>query len=127
MRNISFFLTTEQFHDRTKTVTRRVGWEKLQPGTELMGCVKCQGLKPGELMERLGVIEVVSVIREPLDRMAWDHEYGQAEAIKEGFPRLTGAQFVAMFCQEMRVKSEDLVTRIEFRYVDREVSHGKKF
>jgi hypothetical protein len=71
MRNISFSLTTEQFKARTKTVTRRLGWTFLEPGTVLMGCEKCMGLKPGEKIVRLGRIRVVSVRRERLVRMSW--------------------------------------------------------
>lgn len=32
MRNMSFALTKRQVLERTKTVTRRLGWEKLRPG-----------------------------------------------------------------------------------------------
>ena len=38
MRNISFALTKQQFLDRTKTVTRRLGWKNLEVGTLL-----CEG------------------------------------------------------------------------------------
>ena len=55
-RNMSFALTTEQFLNRTKTVTRRKGWRFLKPGDVVMGCKKCMGLKPGEQLERLGLI-----------------------------------------------------------------------
>ncbi len=48
MRNISFSLTERQFMDKSKTVTRRLGWKFLKPGDRLMGCRKCMGLKPGD-------------------------------------------------------------------------------
>jgi hypothetical protein len=48
MRNISFSITRFQFCDRTKTVTRRLGWAKLKPGDVLMGVEKAMGLKKGE-------------------------------------------------------------------------------
>ena len=117
MRNISFALTTQQFRDRTKTVTRRLGWRSLKPGDRLCGCVKCQGLKPGEKLERLGVIEIVSVTDERLDRMTTDPEYGDAEATLEGFPDMTGPQFVEMFCDHMAVNPSYVINRIEYRYV----------
>lgn len=31
-RNMSFSMTTEAVRNRTKTVTRRLGWEFLKPG-----------------------------------------------------------------------------------------------
>ena len=112
MRNISFALTTPQFKARTKTVTRRLGWATLKPGTRLMGCAKCQGLKPGEKLERLGEIEVIAVREERLDRI------DQSDVIREGFPGLTPAEFVAMFCKHMGCYASTIVTRIEFRYVE---------
>ena len=60
-RNMSFMLTTEQIRNRTKTVTRRLGWQFLKTGDVLNACVKCQGLKPGETVERLCQIRVTSV------------------------------------------------------------------
>lgn len=60
-RNISFALTTEQIRNRTKTVTRRLGWKNLKVGQVLNACVKCMGLKPGEQIQRLGQIRVVDV------------------------------------------------------------------
>ena len=116
-RNISFALTTQQFRDRTKTVTRRKGWAFLKPGDILNGCVKCMGLKPGEKIQRLGQIRVVCARREPLELML-SRDYGDAEAIAEGFPEMSGRQFVRMFCEHMNVRASEDVTRIEFEYVD---------
>lgn len=117
MRNISFSLTEEQFLDGTKDVTRRLGWKFLKPGDHLMACRKCMGLKPGEQIIRLGMIEVVSARREPLHRMTADAHYGQSEAIREGFPNMTGGQFVEMFLSHMRAPTDVLITRIEFRHI----------
>lgn len=117
MRNISFSLTEEQFLNESKDVTRRLGWAFLKPGDYLMGCRKCMGLKPGESIVRLGEIEVVSVRLEPLLRMTADASYGHAEAIREGFPHMTGGQFVEMFCSHMKATPDTIVTRIEFRHV----------
>lgn len=63
MRNMSFSLTTPQMRDRTKTLTRRLGWYSLKPGDRVQAVVKGMGLKKGEKVERLCVIEVVSVHR----------------------------------------------------------------
>jgi hypothetical protein len=118
MRNMSFSLTEEQFRDGTKDVTRRLRWLFLRAGDRLMGCRKCMGLKPGESIVRLGVIEVVSVRREKLHCMIVDREYGRAEAIREGFPEMTGKQFVQMFRTHMSVPSDGMVTRIQFIHVN---------
>lgn len=115
-RNISFALTTQQFKDRTKTVTRRMNWLNLKIGDELIGCVKCMGLKPGEKIERLGTILVVGVRREPLNRMILDAEYGAREAKSEGFPGMTGDEFVRMFCSHMKCEHSTIITRIAFTY-----------
>lgn len=117
-RNISFALTTDQIRDRSKTVTRRLGWKNLKPGQILNACVKCMGLKPGEQIQRLGQIRVVSAVPEPLVAMMRDETYGKAEAEREGFPQMDGKQFVEMFCQHMGGNCEQEVTRIEFEYVD---------
>ena len=119
-RNISFALTTDQIRNRTKTVTRRLGWENLKPGQMLNACVKCMGLKPGEQIQRLGQIRVVRVTREPLFAMMRDRAYGKKEAEREGFPHMDGEQFVEMFCAHMRPRHgcNTRVTRIEFEYVD---------
>lgn len=122
MRNISFALTTEQICKRTKTVTRRVGWRNLKPGTLLQGVVKCQGLKKGQKVEPLCVIRVVDVRREPLRRLWEDFEYGKAECIREGFPDWnhpygTPNGFMWWFAESHGITIEDEVTRIEFEYV----------
>ena len=124
-RNISFALTTGQIRNQTKTVTRRLGWWKdkngrqlLKAGDVLNACVKCMGLKPGESIERICQIKVVRVGREPLESMATCVAGPDSEAGKEGFPEMTGADFVEMFCQHMGCKPGCEVTRIEFEYVD---------
>lgn len=125
MRNISFALTTPQFLDGTKDVTRRLGWRDLSPGSYLMGCRKCQGLKPGESLERLRIIHIVSVRRERLDAITAEDVY------REGFPGMTPEAFVAMFCKHMGCKPETTVTRIEFEHCSTtfdtpEARHGRR-
>lgn len=114
MKNISFSITTEQFKAKTKTVTRRLGWANLKPGQHLMGCKKCMGLKPGEKIEKLGEIRVVSVRRERLDDVLGKYDN---EMINEGFPAMTRMEFINMFCREMHCTPDQVVTRIEFEYV----------
>jgi hypothetical protein len=115
---MSFAHTTDQIRNKSKTVTRRKGWEFLKPGDQLNACVKCMGLKPGETIERLCMIEVTRVRREPLDAMIDFPIYGVQEAIREGFPDMNGEQFVAMFVSNMGGKENQHITRIEFKYVD---------
>ena len=115
-RNISFALTTEQIRNRTKTVTRRVGWKFLKVGDVLNACVKCMGLRAGEQIQRLGQIRVVDVRQEELSDMIAAED--SREAAAEGFPQLTNTGFVQMFCKHMNVKPSQIVTRIEFEYLE---------
>lgn len=117
-RSISFAMTTEQFLNGTKDVTRRVGWEKLGPGNVLYGVKKAMGLKKGEKVERLGMIRVKSVRRERLDAMLSDILYGHEEVRREGFPDWHPAEFVVFFCNGHGCKAHDIVTRIEFEHLD---------
>lgn len=125
-RNISFMLTTEQFRNRSKTVTRRKGWAFLKPGDVLCGVEKSQGLGKGGKIKRLGMIRVKDVRREPLRRMTDDLDYGFDECEREGFPKSGPNEFVDMFCRTHRKTAPDtLITRIEFEYLDAESAHGR--
>lgn len=118
MANISFSMTTAQFIAKTKDVTRRVGWKTLVGGVVLNGCEKCQGLKAGEKVKKLGQIKTTVVRREPLRRMIDEPEYGKIEVVREGFPDLTPEQFVAKFCKgHAGCKPETVITRIEYVYL----------
>lgn len=117
-RNISFSLTTPQFLDGTKDVTRRQGWNFLEPGDELCVIKKGMGLKKGEQVERLGMIRVLDVRREPLRRIVDDRQYGAVEVVREGFPQMTTKGFVAFYCNShKKCKPESTVTRIEFERI----------
>lgn len=116
MRNISFALTTPQFVAGEKDVTRRLGWEFLKEGDRLMACEKCQGIKKGGLV-RLGEIEVIQVSRQPLNLMVESRSWGNKESTREGFPGLSGKQFVEMFCRHMKCDPLTIITRIEFRKI----------
>ena len=113
MRNMSFSLTTQQIRDRVKTVTRRMGWGNLKPGTLIQACVKCMGLKPGEKIEKLCVIRIVSVTREPLWCVT------DEDVAKEGFPGKTAQWFIELFYEHMKVDHYEEVNRIEFEYVEK--------
>lgn len=110
-RNMSFAMTTEQFVNQTKTVTRRFGWRFLKPGDVVMGVEKGMGLKKGEKIRKLGLIEIVSVRLEPLVSIT------QNDVIKEGFPDWTPLQFVLMLSDHYNVHLNSIVNRIEFKYI----------
>lgn len=112
MRNMSFMLTTEQIKNRTKTVTRRLGWRNLKAGQLVRACRKCMGLKKGEKIEQLSIIRIVSVRPEFLSFVT------DEEAKKEGFPNMSGLEFIDFFCEKMDCHKNKIVTRIEFEYVD---------
>ncbi|MEL6894980.1 MAG: hypothetical protein AAFP90_02640 [Planctomycetota bacterium] len=121
-RNISFMMTTDQVRNQTKTVTRRIGWRFLNVGDVLTACVKCQGIKKGEHIERICQIRVIGIRREPLSRMIDDRKYGKQEATREGFPEMSGREFVLMFIRSMRCEALDDGTRIEFEYMPEETT-----
>lgn len=112
MRNMSFMLTPEQIRNRTKTVTRRLGWWNLKPGDRLQAVVKSQGLKKGEKIQKLAVIEIVNVHPEILCDIT------DRECVREGFPEMDSIQFTRMFCKEMKCDIGEKVNRIEFKYID---------
>lgn len=110
-RNMSFALTTPQFLDRSKTVTRRQGWWFLKPGDVLCGVEKGMGLKRGEKIKRLGYIRVVSVRSEAL------YMIEQSDVVKEGFLEMTPEAFTAFYAKHNNIKVTDIVNRIEFEYI----------
>jgi hypothetical protein len=112
MRNISFALTTEQFLDGSKTVTRRVGWLFLKQGDVLCAVRKCQGLKPGEKLDRLGKIRVTGLRRERLGAIT------AADVAREGFFGRSPEWFIEFFCgTHVGCERNTEVARIEFERV----------
>jgi hypothetical protein len=112
MRNMSFMLTTEQVRNKTKPVTRRMGWKKLKPGDLVQGVVKGMGLKKGEKIEKLHIIRVKSNSPEVLNTIT------EKEVTLEGFPGKSPQWFVEMFCKSHKgCTPESFVNRIEFEYV----------
>jgi hypothetical protein len=125
MRNISFALTTDQVRNQTKTVTRRIGWAWLKPGTLLQPIVKGQGIPKGGKVEKIGApIRVVSVRRERLSKLVSSSPaWARREVVAEGFPEMTAYQFFGFFSKSHGARSEDQalrleVTRIEFEYTE---------
>lgn len=123
---MSVAMTTDAVIERRKTVTRRKGWwldkdgrRLLKPGDTLTLCRKVQGRKPGEPIERLAEVEVTSVEREHLSNLTHFPEYGVAEVRREGFPGMDPARFIFdYFIDAQGFDPDDLVTRIEWRYLD---------
>lgn len=129
---MSVALTEQAVRDRRKTVTRRLGWADLYPGVRLTLCRKVMGRKRPdgsvEPLVRIAEVEVVAARREQL----WD--ITDDDIAREGVdPALfrernadtgqpTRAAWVEWFCQQMRVQPDEYVTRIEWRYLDAEVS-----
>jgi len=116
MRNISFSLTTPQFIDGTKDVTRRIGWETAKAGEVLRAVEKGMGLKKGEKVKPLAMIVLADVRVERLDRILSEPSYGRAEVRREGFPDMTPEQFVEFFCRSHSgCFPEREITRLEFK------------
>lgn len=108
-RNMSFSITTRQMYEGTKDVTRRLDWSSLKAGDVVCAVEKGMGLKKGEKIKRIGLIEIVSVVWEPLWKIT------KADVIREGFPEMTTAEFVDMFCASHNCTMYQQVNRIEFR------------
>ena len=113
MRNMSFALTTEQIRNRTKTVTRRLGWRFAKPGDVVQPVLKAQGIKKGETVQKIGgPIRFVRVDRVVLGDITPQDVY------REGFPQMTTREFVKMFKAHHGGLRDQMVTRIEFEYLE---------
>lgn len=121
-RNMSFSQTTEQMRARTKSVTRRIGWENLTAGEFVMAIEKGQGLRKGEKVKPIGLIRIVSVRRERLNRLLLVPDYGASEMTLEGFPpghrKHDPRVFVTEFWNGTGTPPGEMVTRIEFEFVE---------
>ena len=109
MRNKSFFLTQEQYRNRTKTVTRRQCKRTPQVGEQFMGIVKGQGIKKGEKVEKMHSSTITHVWWEMINTIS------PQEVVKEGFPGKHPFWFIAMYCKANNCKPTDLCCRIEFK------------
>lgn len=121
MRLMSFMLTERQVLERTKTVTRRLGWRVAKPGMRVLAIRKGMGRKAGEPIVPLAALEFVDVRRESLDAIT------AQEVAAEGFPELDRDEFIRMFCHEMGCAPGSHVTRIEFRYLPMPRQHELPF
>lgn len=62
---MSFALTTAQIMEGTKTVTRRLGWLHAKPGQLLRPVRKGMGLRPGERIDPLRAMSMLSLMSPP--------------------------------------------------------------
>lgn len=112
MRRMSFALTTQQVKDKTKTVTRRMGWSNLKPGDLVQPVVKCMGLKKGEKQELIGgPIRILDNQPIELDDITYE------DLQKEGFPEMNRWDFIKLFQGANKCEIDAIVNRIEFEYV----------
>ena len=111
MRNMSFMLTKKQIIHRTKTVTRRLGWNNLEIGDTIQAVEKCQGLKKGQKIKRLCKLKIIS------NRPTILVNVTKNDCIKEGFPNMSPLEFIEMFCKEMKCSPYTVVNRIQFKYI----------
>ncbi len=114
MRQISFAHTKPQILDGSKDVTRRYGWTFVRVGELLQGIEKGQGIPKGGHVATLRQIRVVSARREKLSRLLEEPDYGADEMRREGFPGENPQCFIDSYFRS----ASDVVTRIEFEYVD---------
>ncbi len=106
-------MTLDAFRNRTKTVTRRLGWWNLKAGDVLMGVEKAQGIPKGGKIVMIWPIRVVSVRREVLGSI---HAEAGATA-SEGFPGMSVGEFMCMFSRAHGCDPATEVNRIEFEHL----------
>jgi hypothetical protein len=111
MKNMSFALTTPQIRAGTKDITRRNGWKDLKPGQHVRAVVKAMGLKKGEKIQPIRVIECLDNRRERISAITAE------DVIREGFPDWTPEQFIQFFCKHNHCRRHKKINRIVFKYV----------
>lgn len=98
---------------RAKTVTRRNGWSFLCVGDVVTLCPKVMGRRGGKPpLERLVDVQIVDVRREQLQEVTPD------DVVAEGFPGWSRDQFLDSFTGAMGGTRGQVVTRIEWRYLE---------
>ena len=110
-RNMSFAMTTEQIQNKTKTVTRRFGWDFLKAGDVVNAVEKSMGLQKGEKIKHICQIEIVDIRTEPLNAIT------DSDVVKEGFPDWTPLDFIEFLQKHYKCDPDRPVNRIEFKYI----------
>lgn len=112
--NMAFTMTIEPMYQHLKTCTSRNGWLRAYVGQEVMAIEKGQGIPRGGHVVKIGLIRFLLVRFEPLRRMIDEPEYGRWKVVAEGFPLMTPAEFVEMYCRANKCDPERIITHIEF-------------
>lgn len=122
-RLMSVSLTEDAVREQRKTVTRRLGWSMLTPGTELDLCRKVMGRRKGDPLVRIARVRVTDARRERLDAITDD------DVLREGFSHADladywhdgslGTAFVRFFTEHMKCEPSTEVTRVEWEYLPR--------
>jgi len=91
----------------------------LKPGDKLWAVEKAMGLKKGEKIKRLGLIEVVSVRSETLATLINNKQYGNEEVKREGYPfgRRNGSDFAFDLARKSKKPIYEPINRIEFKRI----------
>jgi hypothetical protein len=113
MRNMSFSKTTERMYAHRKYVTRRYGWWFLKVGDRVQAVEKSMGLRKGEKVKKICVIEITNHYRDNLKCLT------QQECILEGFPDKS-PDWLRELLYSICPKKEwsNTPNRIEFKFVD---------
>jgi hypothetical protein len=107
---MSFFLTTSQMEAGTKSHTRRLNWRHARVGQVIQPIFKGQGLKKGEKVRKIArPIQFTEVRFEQLNTIT------KEDVVREGFPEMTPAEFVAMFCRHSQCDPSREITVIAFK------------
>lgn len=131
-RLMAVSLTEASVMDRTKTVTRRLGWRHLRPGDRLTLCRKVMGRRRAdgtvEPLVRLAEVEVVDVRRDKLWAIT-DDEIAREAVLDQPWVEVyvdsgqpTPQAWVWWYCEQFGVQPDAEVTRIEWRYLDSEAA-----
>ncbi len=116
MKKMSFYMAKEEFQNSTFDVTRRLAWSTLKVGDRVMAATSAVALPPGRRGD-LGVIEIVSITREPLSKMEDDPVYGAEECRRTGY-EFSPREYVDFFCAITGCLPGHEVNRIQFRRVE---------
>lgn len=107
---LDFPYTKKYIKNRVQTVTHRVECPDIQPGDLFIACEKFEDNEPCNIL-RHHQLRVVNKREEKLCNIS------QEDIYKEGFPNVTIAEYLDLFKRRYKCKDEQVVTRIEFKYV----------
>jgi hypothetical protein len=107
---MSFMLTKDQMRRRRKDVTRRTKWARIKVGKIFQAVEKCQGLKKGEKQVKISLIRIKAFTFERVDAIT------QEEVLREGFEKMTPADFINFFCQHNKCGPAEKIARVEFEF-----------